>query len=32
LELKNKTLKLNFKIELGTKKECFRIKALKQEE
>jgi hypothetical protein len=30
LELKNKTLKLNFKIELGIKRECFRIKTLKQ--
>ncbi len=31
LELKNKTLKLNFNIELGIKRECFRIKTLKQE-
>jgi hypothetical protein len=31
LELKDKTLKHNFKIKLGIKRECFRIKALKQE-
>jgi len=31
VELKDKTLKHNLKIELGIKRECFRIKALKQE-
>jgi alanine racemase len=29
VELKDKTLKHNLKIELGIKRECFRIKALK---